>query len=363
MMNKYNSAWYLVWLLLGILQANHSTAQDSLVLKEIQTFYLDGTIKSIDKEIRDENFNLIQSSTYDFTDNTLYNHFREYDSLNRCTKEWRVDNNKLMNNSLYEYSKAGFKKKVEWFYDFQTKEMSEKWVTIYDKQNRPTNIFSYDITYYQNGDTTSTLVSESRKYYNDKDQLIIDSTFSGISGRSNAIRIVNGKYEIPKKINPATVIQYTYNGVYLVTESTVDEYGNTFLIRHTRNKDGDYIKHEQISVVENDTNSIVTNYSYKKSKGKKIETSSDGNNNGFYETHFDKKGNHVFSASYDMNGVMMSKTEYKYNKKGYLIEQIYSYLYGIKPINIMDSGPLGYKSVYIYDKYQTNPELKNNLAE
>ena len=114
MMNKYNSARFLVWLLLGILQVNYSTAQDSLVLKEIQTFYLDGTIKSIDKEIRDENFNLIQSSTYDFNNNSLYNHFREYDSLNRCTKEWRVNNDIKIRTSIYEYSKDGFKKNIEW---------------------------------------------------------------------------------------------------------------------------------------------------------------------------------------------------------------------------------------------------------
>ena len=64
-----------------------SNAQNSLKLEEIQTYYSNGKLKSIEKTKFNETGNITRLSRYKTIDNSLYLHQTVYDSLNRPIKE------------------------------------------------------------------------------------------------------------------------------------------------------------------------------------------------------------------------------------------------------------------------------------
>jgi len=83
---------------------NGAIAQDSLILEEVQTFYMNGTIKSIEEYKFDKLGNVKRFSKYTSHDNSIYTHDTHYDSLNRPIREETIENTKLLKSPIYKYT-------------------------------------------------------------------------------------------------------------------------------------------------------------------------------------------------------------------------------------------------------------------
>ena len=98
MIQNLNSLYFIVGLF--VLINMEADAQDSRVIKEIQTYYLDGTLKSIEQNKFNADGNITSYSSYDTDDNTIYLHKINYDSLNRPIKEVSISDNKIVDSKI-----------------------------------------------------------------------------------------------------------------------------------------------------------------------------------------------------------------------------------------------------------------------
>ncbi len=327
-----------------------TNAQDNLILEEVQTYYLDGTLKSIEKIQFNRTGNIIRFSIYETNDNSLYIHNTLYDSLNRPLREESIQDKEIIDSTIYQYSLNGLKTETRWFLDHLSHWKMEKWIIKYDKNDLPINESWYDITVFQPGDTLTTLVLETKKLYDENQRIIVDSTLMGISGRSSVSMNIDGKVVEREKLNPARVTKYTYKGQFLISSETIDEYGNKQIENYIYNEIGDYVRYERIYISLDDTTSRITNYSYARRRGQKVQTSETQTTFEFSlsRTYFDKKGKTIKQESLDMEGRAISRTIYHYNDLGHLDVEIYTYLSNQRPANNLSNDPMGYRKVYLY---------------
>ena len=326
-----------------------SNAQDSIVLVEVHTYYHDGTLKSVEKN-KYNNGDLVCFSMYQSYFNSLYIHTIFYDSLHRPIKEESIEGNRIHDSTIYQYSPDGIKTEIRWIPDYDDDWTVKKQIIRYDENELPVNEVWYDILVLKNGDTLTTLVLETRNFYDKNQRIIIDSTFEGSNSRSLSPMLFDGEYISREKLNSATVTKYTYDGNFLVSSERIDEYGFIQIENHIRNENEDYIRHEQISISQNDTNSLITYYSYETINGQKVQTSEThgGFGSSFSRIYFDNKDNSVKNESLDSDGKVISMTEYYYDDLGYLEETIYNYLLDQRPINSLSNEPMGYRSVFFF---------------
>ena len=97
-------------------------AQDTLILEEVQTYYLNGTIKSIEEFKFNKAEKVTRFSKYETSDNSLYIVDTEYDSLNRTIKEESIIDNKVIKIKQFEFSSQKNYDNIKEIYHYKNRE-------------------------------------------------------------------------------------------------------------------------------------------------------------------------------------------------------------------------------------------------
>jgi hypothetical protein len=336
-----------IWIFcfLSCISAN---AQDSLVLQEIQTYFLDGKLNSIDSYKFNENGDIKRFTQFESDDNQLYVENYYYDSIHRLIKKITTINDKLLDSSIFRYE-SNLKREFRWRMDSQFNNHGENWIIYYDKNNNPVKELWYDLTFFSNGEALENIISETRHFYDNYNRIIVDTIYnSGVL--SNPQLFLDSKLVIREKLFPVEVIGYHYDGLNIESIEKTDEYGDKSIDQYIRDDNGLLIQFDQLTISQNDTNKITTTYQKIKNRNRKIlieETKTVGAYSKS-KTTFDRSGKKVKHESLDNQNNTICMTEFIYNSDGYLKEEIFQFFSKNRPINDSSNIYSGFKKIYIY---------------
>ncbi len=323
-------------------------SQDSLVLQEIQTYFLDGKLKSIDSYKFNLNGNISRFTQFETEDNQIFVENLYYDSINRLIKKITTIDDKLLDSSIFKYE-SNLKTEFRWRMDSQLNNQGEKWIIYYDKNDNPVKELWYNLTIFPNGEVLENVISETRHFYDNYNRILVDTIYnSGVLSKPPLF--LNGKLVIREKLFPAEVIRYHYNGMNIESIEKTDEYGDITIDKYIRDSKDYLVQYDQLAIFQNDTNKITTTYENDINRNGRIvieETKSAGSYSKS-KTTFDRVGKKVKHESLDDQNNTICMSEFIYNSDGYLKEEIFQFFSKNRPINDSSNIYSGFKKIYIY---------------
>lgn len=325
-------------------------AQDTLDLQEIQTFFLDGKLKSIDNFKFDKKGNIERFTQFESDKNQIHIENHYYDSIERIIKKTSKLNGKLLDSTIYNYE-SNLKIEFHWRMDSQFSNKGEKWIIYYDKNNNPVKELWYDLSFFPDGKTIENIISETNHFYDSQNRIIFDTIYnSGVYSKPPLF--VDGKLIYRDKLFLFEVISYNYSALNIESIEKTDEYGDKTIDKYIRDSKGLLIQFDQVSISQNDTHKITTTYQYINKRNGHIiliETKSAGSFSRS-KTTFNRSGKKIKQESLDDQNNTICMSEYTYNSDGYIVMEVFEFLSKNRPINDSSNFSSGYKKVYLYEK-------------
>lgn len=323
-------------------------AQDTLVLQEIQTYFLDGKLKSIDNYKFDEKGNVKRFTQFESDDNQFYVENYYYDSNDRLIKKISTLDGKLLDSTIYKYE-SNLKVEFHWRMDFQFNNQGEKWIIYYNKNNDPVKELWYDLTFYRNGETFENILSETHHFYDSQNRIVVDTIYNS-GEHSKPPLFVDGKLVNRKKPFLFEEISYNYTDLNIESIEKTDEYGDKTIDKYIRDSKGILIQFDQVSISQNDTNKITTTYQNINKRNGQIIFAETKSASSFSrsKTTFNRSGKKIKHESLDDQNNTICMSEYTYNSDGYVVEEIFKFFSKNRPINDLSNFSSGYKKVYLY---------------